>query len=58
MKTFDQRDRDLTFFFTRDTSSFFAAAEEFAHLIDNDTSTSWDMTGTHAYSNKDNAGKG
>ena len=41
----------------RNTSSLFAAAEEFAHLIDDDAATSYNMTGSQAYANQDNAGQ-
>ncbi len=38
----------------RETGSLFAAAEEFAHLIDD--ASSWGMTGSNALANTDNAG--
>ncbi|XP_013388500.1 CCAAT/enhancer-binding protein zeta-like [Lingula anatina] len=39
-----------------DTSGLFAAAEEFAHLIDENASSKLDLISTEAMSNKDNAG--
>ena len=48
---------DVEIVLYRDTSSLFAAAEEFAHLIEDDAAGSYNATGSHAYANKDNAGQ-